>query len=88
MDTLNTLDLDTETMHGSIPDSGRAYLRKRVKLSDTDYDVISECLEVAENKMAEMLQIKHQLFPEAMLCDSLRKWIEQAADIRERIEAR
>lgn len=59
-----------------------------VMLSDTDYDVISECLSIAESKLVEVLAFKHQISPEAVLCDSLRKWIGQAAAIRERIEAR
>lgn len=61
---------------------------KAFKLSETDLDLISELLPMATSEMKVLLDATHRRFPEAALCESLRTWIEQAADIRERIEAR
>lgn len=57
-------------------------------LSENDLDLISELLPMATSEMQSLLTATHKRFPEAALCESLRSWIEHAADIRVRIEAR
>jgi hypothetical protein len=61
---------------------------KPFTLTDSDLDLISELLPMATSEMSALLAATHKRFPEAALCESLRQWIEQAADIRERIEGR
>jgi hypothetical protein len=59
-----------------------------MKLTDDELDLIGQLIPMAVSELTDLLEATHRRFPEAALCESLRRWIEQATDIRERIEAR
>jgi hypothetical protein len=59
-----------------------------VKFTDTDLDLINELLRVASVSLNETIITVGSRYPGSPFIETLRKWQEQAADIRERIEAR
>jgi len=61
---------------------------KGVLFTDTDLDLISELLRVASVSLHETIATLERRNPGAMFIEVLRLHAEQAADIRERIEAR
>jgi hypothetical protein len=59
-----------------------------MKFTDTDLDLINELLRVASVSLQETVISIESRYPSSPFVETLRKWQEQAADIRERIESR
>ena len=60
----------------------------RCYFTDTDLDLINELLRVASVSLQETVITVESRYPGSPFVETLRTWMEQAADIRERIEAR
>lgn len=57
-------------------------------LSQEDWDLTAELLRVAQVSLQESIYSLEARFPKSPFVETLRKWQEHAADIRERIESR
>ena len=59
-----------------------------IDFTDNEYNMISELLRVASVSLQETVITVESRYPGSPFVETLRTWMEQAADIRERIEAR
>ena len=59
-----------------------------MKFNETDLDLINELLRVASVSLQETVITVESRYPGSPFVETLRTWMEQAADIRERIESR
>lgn len=75
-------------LHGDIRAAIQSPSRSGIQFTDSELDLIGELLNVANGSLRDLLAQVHAVRPENALCESLRQWIEQATDIRARIEAR
>jgi hypothetical protein len=60
----------------------------KLNFTDAELDLIDELLRVASVSLQETIITLSTRCPGTAFIESLRKWQEQAADIRDRIEAR
>lgn len=58
------------------------------RFDDDDWHCILELMRLGITQLEELLASQNRIMPEAALCESLRRWIQQAHDIRARINAR
>lgn len=54
-------------------------------LKGDEASLVAEFLRIGSQKLDEILQQNHKAFPESALNESLRRWIEEASDLQERI---
>ncbi len=64
-----------------------AEMIQRISLSVDETDLVIEFLRLGSQSLDDLLQEWHRKMPDSAFCEALRRWIEEAADLRERIQA-
>ena len=59
-----------------------------VKLTNDEWSFLGEMLRIAQSSLVDSMQSVSMVWPDSPIINRLDQWLEQCADLRERIERR